>query len=190
MVTSPEKFDQRIAGNQICESSASITLNAPLSVEVNQLRDGDRLLPMPFLLDETALPRPVCQRLILEWAFTALVAGGTVQRVVYQKKLEDSILGLFNLFRFGDDLHALVYWEITGRLEREASRPLDLHQTHSAHTHLRQPVVKTEARNEDSCLLRRLDEEFSTLGLDLPTVDGNRYQILRNISGQKDTLLP
>ena len=85
--------DQRITGHLVGEARAPVAQDAALPVEQDEIADRDRLLEVALLLDVPALPRAVAERLVLQRALAALVADGTVERVVGEQQLEDALLG-------------------------------------------------------------------------------------------------
>jgi hypothetical protein len=80
----PDEVDLGLARHLVGEAGAPAALDAALPVEQHQLGDGDGLLEVALLLDETRLARAVGQGLILEGALAALVAHRAVERVVDQ----------------------------------------------------------------------------------------------------------
>ena len=88
------EVDERLAGDLVGEAGAAGALDAALPVQEHERADLDRLGPVPLLLDEAALARPVRERLVLERALAALVADRAVERVVDEQELDDALLGL------------------------------------------------------------------------------------------------
>jgi hypothetical protein len=79
-----EHVDERIAGNLLRESRASLAQHAPLAVEQHVRRDRDRLGERALRIAETRVGAPVAHRLVLQWALAALVADRAVERMVDQ----------------------------------------------------------------------------------------------------------
>ncbi len=96
VVSASDELDERIARDLFGEAGAPGTEDASLSVEQHQIRDRNRLFVVALLLDEAALPGPARHRLILQRAFTALVAHGAVERVVDEQEFEDPLLCLLD----------------------------------------------------------------------------------------------
>jgi hypothetical protein len=87
-----EQLDERVTGDLRREAGAAGAEHAALPVEQHRLRDLDRLGEAPLGLDEAGLARPVEERLVLQRALPALVAHGTVERVVDQQELQRGFL--------------------------------------------------------------------------------------------------
>ena len=75
-------MNQRVASDFVGEASATVAQNATLTVEVDDVADGDRLLVVALLFDIAAFAGTAADRLILQRAFATLVAHRAVQRVV------------------------------------------------------------------------------------------------------------
>ena len=97
LVTSPGEVDQCLTGDLLGEACAAAALDAALTVQEDQLRDGQRLGEVTLLLDESRLSWAVDKGLVLERALTALVADRAVQRVVGEQELEHAVLRLLDL---------------------------------------------------------------------------------------------
>src|SRR5690348_1005118 len=72
------------------------------------------LIDMNFLFTETALPRPVAKNHVLQFAFTALIANRTIERMVGQQKFESALARLPDLSRIRMHDHAGGDRECTG----------------------------------------------------------------------------
>ena len=90
------EVDLRVAGDLVGEAGAAGALDAALAVEQDQVGEGDRLLPVPLLLDEAGLARAEGEGLVLQGALAALVAHRAVERVVDEQELEHAVLGLLD----------------------------------------------------------------------------------------------
>ena len=148
-------------------------LDAALPVEQHERADLDGLGPVPLLLYETALSRPVRHHLVLEGALTSFVADGTVEGVVEEQELEHALLGLAGGLGLGEDLLALGHLDEARRLQARAPGTGDLDKAHPAHAHRLHPRVIAKARDEDPGPLGSRDDELALLGPNGPPVDGD-----------------
>ena len=128
----PGEVDLGLAGHVGREPGAAGALDAPFTIEQHQIRNGDRLLEVPLLFDETALTRAVRQRLVLQRALAALVADRAVERVIGQQELEDAVLCLLDFFRVRGDRHPFGHRDEAGRLQR-GPRGLSTSTRHMRH---------------------------------------------------------
>ena len=122
-VTAPEEVDLRLARDLRREPDAAAALDAPLAVQQHELGDRDGLGPVPLLLEEPALARPVGEHLVLEGALAPLVAHRAVEGVVHEEELEHPVLGLLDLLGGGVDHHAVGDGHVTRRLQRGTAGP-------------------------------------------------------------------
>ena len=174
LVATTDEADQRVAGDLAREPGAAVAEDAPLTIEVHEVADRDRLLEVPLLLDEPALPGTERERLVLQGALATLVADRAVERVVDEQELEDAVLRLLHGGRLGVDDHPLRHVEHAGHLQRRAARPLDLDEAHAAHAHRRHPRVVAEARDVHPCALGGRDHELTGRRRDDSAVDRER----------------
>ncbi len=188
------EVDLRLAGHLGREAGAAGALDTALAVEQHEVGDGDGLLEVPLLLDESALARAVGQRLVLQRALAALVADGAVQRVVGQQELEHAVLGLLDPLVGGVDDHAVGDRDEAGRGQGRAARALDVDQAHAAHADGLHAWVVAEARDVGAGALGRRDEQLALLRRRRAPVEGEG-ELRRVLSGlrrvsQRDTPLP
>ena len=108
LVAPLHEVDERVPGHVLGEARAPVAQDATLTVEEDEVADGDGLLVVALLLDQPALARAPGHRLVLERALAALVAHGAVERVVDEEELEHPLLGLAHPVALGLDLHALA----------------------------------------------------------------------------------
>src|SRR4029453_19369215 len=90
-----------VAGDQLSvlrdlvgEARAAVAEDAALAVERDQRRDGDRLFESELREPHPCGAGPVAERQILQRALAALVAYGTVERMVDEDELERRLLTL------------------------------------------------------------------------------------------------
>src|SRR5689334_1855504 len=86
----------------IAYAHATVTQDASRSVEKYHRRPL-LFIHMLLALGEAALARAVAEHHVLELALAALVAHGTIQRMIRQQELERSLSRLANRIRFGVD---------------------------------------------------------------------------------------
>ena len=146
------------------EPGAAGALDTALTIEQHQVRNGDRLLEVALFLDEPALPGPVRQRLVLQWALAALVADRAVERVIRQEELEDTVLCLLDLFGVGADRHPLGHRDEAGRLQGGPARAVHLDQAHAAHADGLHTWVVAEAWDVGPGPLGGGNQQFTGLG--------------------------
>ena len=127
------EVDERLARHLFRKTGAACALDAALPIEQHKRADLDGLGPVPFLLDEPALSRPVGHRLVLEGALASFVADGAVERVVEEQELEHALLGLSGRLGLGEDLLAVGHLDEARRLEARAPGTGDLDEAHPAH---------------------------------------------------------
>ncbi len=185
-LAAPGEVDLCLAGHLGGEAGAAGALNAALTVEQHQVRDGDRLLEVALLLNEARLARAVGQRLVLQRALATLVAHRAVERVVGEQELEHAVLGLLDLLRGGVDDHALAGLDEAGRLQGGAPRALHLDQAHAAHADGLHPRVVAEAGDVGPGALGRGDQQLALLRADLAPVERERVRpVVLGLGGQR-----
>ena len=129
---------------------------------------------------------------VLQRAFTALVADGTIERVRSEQELNDSLLPFPGLLGLSQHDHALGHGICAGRFElwhelhlRLAvfiqyglaaaavdHRAADFHQAHPAHASRFHLGMVAEDGDVDTCLLGRVNDQGSGRNADLYTVNG------------------
>ena len=160
-VATLREVDEGLARHLLGKTGAARALDAALPIEQHERADLDGLGPVPFLLDEPALSRPVGHRLVLEGALASLVADGAVERVVEEQELEHALLGLSGRLGLGEDLLAVGHLDEAGRLQARAPGTGDLDEAHAAHADRLHPRVVAKARDEDPGPLGRRDDELA-----------------------------
>ena len=171
-VATSGEVDQGLTRHLVGEPGAAAALDAALAVEQDQLGDRDGLGEVSLLLDEAGLAGTVGQGLVLQRALAALVADRAVERVVGEEELEDAVLGLLDLLRVGDDLHALASSDVAGGHEGRAPRALDLDEAHPADADGLHARVVAEARDVGAGALGGGDDHLALLGGHLTAVEG------------------
>ena len=127
---------------------------------------GDR----PLVLLVAALVEAEGHRLVLQVAFSALIADRAVQGVVDQQELHDALARLMDRWRVGVDHHAVAGRHGAGG--DRLGRALHLDQAHAAVAGDRQAVVVAEARDLGAGQLAGLQHREAARDLDLLAVDG------------------
>src|SRR4029079_7958785 len=94
VVATAGEADQRVTGDLVGETRATVAQDAALPVEQHQIADRDRLFEVPLLLDVPALTGAMAEGLVLQRALAALVADRAVERMVRQEQFDDAFLGL------------------------------------------------------------------------------------------------
>src|SRR5205823_2020326 len=122
---------ERVAGDLGREPRASTALDAALAVEEHEVADRHRLLEVALLLDEARFTRAERERLVLQWALTAAIAHGAVERMVDQEEFEDAVLHCLDVGRLRVDDHAVAHRGCARDLH--PAHALDLDQAHPAH---------------------------------------------------------
>ena len=123
-------------------------------------------------LDQFADARAEAHGLVLQRAFAALVADGTIERVVEQQEGEIGFLRCLHLFGVRIDDHALGDRNGARGHELRATRPDDLDETHAAARHRVELGVAAEDRDVDVELGRRVHDEGACGDGHFPVVDG------------------
>ena len=182
LVAAAGEVDQGLTGHLVGEARAAGALDAALAVEQHEVRNGDGLLEMPFLLDEAGLARAVGQRLVLERTLATLVAHRAVERVVGQQELEHAVLRLLDPVVARVHHHAVRDLHEAGRGQRGAARPFHVDQAHAAHAHRLHAWVVAEARDVGAGTLGRRDDELALGGGDLAPVEGERDPVGRGVA--------
>ena len=186
LLAPPGEVDLGLPGHVGGEPGAARALDTALTIEQHQVRDGDRLLEVALLLDEPALARTVGQGLVLQRALAALVADGTVERVVGQQELQHPVLRLLDLLRGGVDHHPVGHRDEAGRLQRGAAGAVHLDQAHAAHAHRLHARVVAEARDVGPGPLGRGDQQLARLGRHGAPVEGDG-ELLGRLVSQRGT---
>ena len=91
-VAPPGEVDHRLSRYLGGEPRAASALDAALTVQQDERRQGDRLGEVPLFLYEPALTRPVSEGLVLKRALATFVAHGTVEGMIDQQELEHPVL--------------------------------------------------------------------------------------------------
>src|SRR5690606_23619305 len=178
------QVDERVTGDLRGEAGAAGALDAALPVQQDLRGQRDRLGEGPLDVDEPALALPVGQRLVLQRAFTALVADRAVQRVVDEQELHDTALSFLRHRRgqLGLDHHAVRDGDGAGGLRFGHAAPVahvgDLHQALAAGTDRVEQRVVAEPRDLDAEQFGRPDQQGALGNLDFETVDGNGDEVL------------
>ena len=164
-----------VPGDLLRKPCAAGALNAPLTVEYNILRNRHSLRKVPLLIDKASDTGPVLEDHVLKRALTAAITYRTVQRVINQKELQDTVLCLFDLGRDSIHDHAFRHRDGTGGLD--LVHLLDFDQAHSACPRRTQPWMVTEVRNIRSSLECRRDNQCPLRHRDCPPVDAEIYHL-------------
>ena len=125
--TAFQQLDERITSDLIREPGAARTQDAAFTVQQNLGRDIDRFGEGSLDILEAGLRAPVGHRLILQRAFTTLVADRAVQRMVDQQQLHHALLRLVGGLRseLGAHHHARGAGDRAGRHRLALSLDLD-----------------------------------------------------------------
>jgi hypothetical protein len=160
-----------VVGPLIQVSDAAPTEYAPLLIQHDQLAKRIAFVLVPFLLNVAALTWAVQESLILQGAFSAFVADGTVEGVIGEKELNVRFSCLDGSRRSMDLYHhALPDGGGAGSLEPLCS--LDLYQAHPASTHRHQFLMVAEGRNVNAGGVRCLVYSGSVRAGDLTPIYG------------------
>ncbi len=170
-----DEVDQRVAGDLFGETCAAITQDAPLTVEVDQVADRDRLLVVPLLLDEAALAGSESVGVVLEGTLAALVAHGTVEGVVDQEQLEHTVLRCLGRFGLGVDGHLGRDGQHAAGLQGRTSPGVDLDEAHPAHADRGHSGVIAESWDVNAVAFGGLDQQFAVLGRTGGSVQRERH---------------
>ncbi len=137
-----------------------------------------QILARPLWFAIAAEIYPIGHGLILQIAFSALIADRAIKRMVDEQKLHHPLAGLFDHGAVGLDNRRLAIragtqiLDLHGAACRRFGRTThDLDKTHPAIPGNRQPLVITEARHLDPGLLTGLNQGHCALYLDLLIVD-------------------
>ena len=172
-VESPLKpFQRVVAGDQLAEPHAPPAQDAPLPIEHQHTAQGDRLGEVAFGLDEAAAAGAVLIGLVLQRAFAALVADGTVQRMIDEQELQDGFLSGFDFGGGREDGHAICRLQGAGGLEFRHF--FDLDQTHPARPQRGHAVVVAEDGDLDAGPPGGVVDGRPLRDGDRPPVDGQR----------------
>ena len=108
-------------------------------------------VPKPFICKVILPVSSECHGLILEIALSSLVTNGTIERMVDQQKLHDTLSGLFR--KVGVCFYAPAFHDRHGAGGNRLGRLLDLNKTHSAVARDRETLVVAESGdlNADHC---------------------------------------
>jgi hypothetical protein len=109
--------------------------------------------------------------LVLKVTLSSLITNGTIQRVVEEKELQNSLPGLFDQGGVGEDLHSLHGGHGTGRHRFGGLE--DFHQAHPTVSSDRESLVVAESRDLDPQALTGLKDSGSPLDVDVHAVDNN-----------------
>ena len=90
-----EHFNERVARNLLAKARATCTQNAPFAIEQDLRRNVDRLFEGALETFKTRFRLTITHRLVLQWAFPALVTHRAIQWVVNQEQFHDTVLCLF-----------------------------------------------------------------------------------------------
>src|SRR5580765_4778136 len=173
-----------VLGDVRREAGAAVAEDAALAVEGDRGRDRDRLLEGALRKRVARHRRAPAERQVLERTLAALVADGTVERVVDEDELERRALAVRGeLRRLGRlDDHAVGRGERAAGLE--LGHALHLDEAHAARADGGpEPWLVAEDRDLDPGLERRLDEAGALGDLHLAAVDGNGDRFRRAHAG-------
>ena len=165
------EVNEGIASNIFCETCTTVAEDAALTVEQYKVADRNRLFLVTLLFNKAALAGPVGHGLILKRTFATLVTDGTVERMIREEELEDSVLSFLCDFRFSIGLHARGALDHATGLKRWPAACVDFDQTHATHTNWLHALVVTKARNEGAGAFGGIDEQLALMGNDLNAVD-------------------
>src|SRR6266511_1986435 len=147
------------------------------------VHDGLDQDPHVFVLDralvllESAGIDAVGHGLILQIAFTTLVADRAIERVVDQQEFHHAFARLAHQWRLGEDLGRLAVRpgpavaHAPGAGGHRLRRALQLDQAHAAVAGDREPFVEAEARDFRACGLAGLQQRVVRRDVDLFAVD-------------------
>src|SRR4029079_6195366 len=163
--------DQRVTGDLVGETRATVAQDAALPVEQHQIADRDRLFEVPLLLDVPALTGAMAEGLVLQRALAALVADRAVERMVRQQQVDDALLGLPRGLALRVDDHAGCDRDHARRLQCRATPGVDVDEAHAAHADRCHALVVAEARDVVADPLCRGDHELALARDHRSTVD-------------------
>ena len=178
-----DQRDEGVAGDLLGETGAPGTEHAALPVEQHVGRDVDRLGEGALEVGEAGLAVSVRHGLVLQRAFSALVADGAVERMVDQQELHVSVLSLVRDRRgqLGADLHPSRHLEGAGRLrlrDGAAVAPVrHLDQALPAGADRVQQRVVAEPGHIDPDQLGGPDDQCALRHRHLDVVDSERDQL-------------
>src|SRR5262245_45540114 len=95
-VATVDEGAERITRDLVRIPSAPRTLNTAHTIQQDQFAERDRLLEVALLLDEARLSGPERERLVLERTLAAPVADRTVEWMVDEQELENTVLHLLH----------------------------------------------------------------------------------------------
>src|SRR5947208_3817245 len=93
----------------VADADAAVAKNAARPVVVDEVREL-LLLVVQLALHEARLRSAIAEDHVLELAFAAFVADGTVERVVGEQELEHRLAGVRDLVVLGVDHHPIGYY--------------------------------------------------------------------------------
>src|SRR3984957_3503007 len=127
---------------------------------------------MQLFFVETAMVEPVAKSHVLQFAFAALIAYRTIQRMVRKQKLDHVLARFVNLRCVGFYNHAFHRHQRARRLQLR--RFFHFNQTHPASRLQRKPRVVAERRNLYASGLRRFEHKCARRRSDFLVVDCKR----------------
>ena len=167
-----EALQRIVAGDDLTEAHAAPAEDAAFAVQHQHRSQRDRLGEVALQFDEPAAAGAVGEGLVLQRALPALVADGTVQRVVDQEELQVSLLGPPHVRRRRGDDHALFRDQRAGGLQPRHLLHAD--ETLPAGAQRRHAVQVAEDGDVDAGLLRRMPDRGAAGHRDGAPVDGQR----------------
>src|ERR1043166_3570669 len=184
-----DDVDLRVAVHVAHEPHAARAQNAPLPVE-HQRGTEVHVAAHAFAVEHTtreigtALGGTEVVREILQRTLAALVADRTVERVIHEKKLEDTRARLHDLGRLRRHDHAVCADRRARRLQLR--NLLDLHDADAAAAVDADAGVIAVIRNGNAVLDRRLEHGLALLHGDLTAI----YRQLDGVHSHQNTLWP
>ena len=171
VVAAMNEVNERITSNVFGKARAAIAEDATFAIKQNKIANRNWLFVVSLLFNEATLARPISHRLILERTFAALIANRTIERVVREEELKNTVLSLLCYCRFGVGFHPRRALDHAAGLKRRTATGIDLDQTHAAHADRLHTLVVTEARDVRTRALGSVDKEFALTSDDLDAID-------------------
>src|ERR1039457_6191840 len=159
-----------VFGDLLGEACAAVAEDAALAVDRNRGGQLERLDEVALGLDEARMAGAPAEGDVLEAPLPALVADGTVERMVDQQELDDRLLR--GLYAVGLGVHDHAVLDGGGAAGLELADPLDFDQAHAAGANgVAELGLVAEHRDLDVASFGRVDEHRVLRRLDLEAVD-------------------
>jgi len=140
-------------------ADAAPAQDTALLVEQDQVADGVTLVLVAFRLDELRGAWAILHRLILQRALAALVADGTIERVIDQDEAQVGLAHGLHLLGVRAHDHPLGHAHRAGGVEPATARPDELHQAHAARAERIELGVRAEDRDLDAGRFGRIHHQ-------------------------------